>query len=277
MSAISELGIGSNDILPYLNPVAPEIEAPSVNISAPTQSVPVMNVAELPTVPTEIRVQPLPTSQPVDTPEPVDISGIERTVEAILASFANITFPVGANVEQPNIGSRIEDRILTPTVNAAPVVAPADVSVQPLLQSSPVVNVPPANLPELSVQSAPVNVQPPNVFTAPLELLEFGSMFSGLIDNLNNKDTSIKLVAPQSQAPSTPLLIQHSQNQAVMNGQAQVQAQEQSPDRPVSVNNHVDVTIEGKPVELYIDGEKVGSAVLRWTERQSTRSGVSPF
>ena len=129
----------------------------------------------------------------------------------------------------------------------------------------------------LSVQPAPVSIQPPDVFTAPLDLSGFGNVMSSLINNLDNKETSIKLVAPQNQAPSSPLLIQHSQNQAVMNGQAQVKAQEQSPERPVNVNNHVDVVIEGKPVELYIDGERVGSAVLRWTERQSARSGVSEF
>ena len=82
---------------------------------------------------------------------------------------------------------------------------------------------------------------------------------------------------PQNQAPSSPLLIQHSQNQAVMNGQAQVRAQEQSPERPVNVSNHVDVVIEGKPVELHIDGEKVGSAAMRWVDRQSTRTGASTF
>ena len=62
-----------------------------------------------------------------------------------------------------------------------------------------------------------------------------------------------------------------------MNGQTQGQAQGQSLERPVNVNSHVDVTIEGKPAELYIDSEKLGSAVLRWSERQSTRNGVSEF
>ena len=321
MSAISELGVSSNDILPYLNPVAPEIEA--VNISAPAQSAPAVNIPAIQTVPADVSVQPMLPSQPVVMPEHVDISGIERTVEAILASFTNLVSHVNANAEQPNVSLGVEDRIPAPTVNVmpvvpstnvsvAPVVSPADVSVQPLFQSSPVVNVPPVNLPEvsatplnvsvlndmpelsnvivqaiksignkndaiqgqafnspLSVQPAPVSVQPPDVFTTPLDLSGFRNVISSLIDNLDNKDTSIKLVAPQNQA--------HSQNQAVMNGQAQVRAQEQSPDRPVNVNNHVDVVIEGKPVELYIDGERVGSAVLRWTERQSARSGVSEF
>ena len=316
MSAISELGVSSNDILPYLNPVAPEIEAPSVNISAPAQSAPAVNIPAIQTVPADVSVQPMLPSQPVVMPEHVDISGIERTVEAILASFTNLVSHVNANAEQPNVSLGVEDRIPAPTVNVmpvvpstnvsvAPVVSPADVSVQPLFQSSPVVNVPPVNLPEvsatplnvsvlndmpelsnvivqaiksignkndaiqgqafnspLSVQPAPVSVQPPDVFTTPLDLSGF---------------RNVMLVAPQNQAPSSPLLIQHSQNQAVMNGQAQVRAQEQSPDRPVNVNNHVDVVIEGKPVELYIDGERVGSAVLRWTERQSARSGVSEF
>ncbi len=175
MSAISELGVSNDDVMPYLNAVAPETASPNVNISAPAQP------------------------------------------------------------------------------------APASVNISPL------------------VSSAPVSVQPPNVFNAPLDLSDFGNAIDSLADNLNNKETGIKLVAPQSQAPSSPLLIQHAQNQAVMNGQAQVNAQEQSPDRPVSVNNHVEVTIEGKPVELYIDGEKVGSAVLKWTERQSARNGVSEF
>jgi hypothetical protein len=122
----------------------------------------------------------------------------------------------------------------------------------------------------LSVQLTPVSIQPP-------DLSGFGNVISSLIENMNSKNENINLVAPQNQAPSSPLLIQHSQNQAVMNGQAQVKAQEQSPERPVNVNNHVDVVIEGKPVELFIDGERVGSAVLRWTERQNTRNGMSEF
>ena len=320
MSAISELGVSNNDILPYLHPVVPEVEAPSVNLSAPTQPAPIVNAPVMPVAPAKVSIQSVPLSQSVAMSEHVDISGIERTMEAILTGFANLVSPVDINAEQPNIGSRIEDRKPTPVVNVAPVVSPADVSVQPLLQSSPVVNVPSVSLPEVSAtqpnvsvlndmsaldniiiqairsignkndvvqsqffnlpllgQPAPVSIQPPNVFTAPLDLSGFGNLFSSLIDNLNNNDTSIKLVAPQNQAPSSPLLIQHSQNQAVMNGQAQVRAQEQSPERPVNVNNHVDVTIEGRPVELYIDGERVGSAVLRWTERQSARNGVSEF
>jgi hypothetical protein len=390
MSAISELGVSSNDILPYLNPVAPEIEAPSVNLSVPAQTAPIVNVPELPIAPAnvsispliypapvsvqpaevkfspmeqllpidisgiestiktiserladqipllqpntdvnfapvilpsevnvftsnkdisnvsqiqpaEVSVSPVLPSQPVAISEHVDISGIERTVNAILANFANF--------EQSNIDTRIKDRMPMPAVNVAPVVSPADVSVQPLLQSSPVVNVPPVNLPapmnvsvlndmsELGnvivqaiksigntndvVQSqafnSPLSVQPSPVSIQPPDLSGFGNVITSLIENMNSKNESIKLIAPQNQNPSSPLLIQHSQNQAVMNGQAQVKAQEQSPERPVNVNNHVDVTIEGKPVELYIDGERVGSAVLRWTERQNTRNGMSEF
>ena len=126
----------------------------------------------------------------------------------------------------------------------------------------------------LSVQPAPVSIQPPDIFTAPLDLLGFRNVISSLVGNMDNKDTSIHLVAPQNQAPSSLLLIQHSQNQAVMNGQAQVRAQEQSPERPVNVNNHVDVAIEGKPVELYIGEEKVGSVNLMWVERQNIRNGM---
>ncbi len=244
-------------------------------------------------------------------------------MERIADQLANQVFPPQPVIPAPtiNVSPAIQPNTANVLpdnsgINVAPIVSPAGVSVQPLLQSSPVVNVPPANFPEmpnvsvvnnmpelgniitqaiknvsnkndtiqsqalnspLSVLPAALSVQPPNVFSAPLDLSGFGSVISNLMDSFINKDTNIKLLAPQSQAPSSPLLIQHSQNHANMAGQATVQAQTQAPERPVNVNNHVDVVIEGKPVELYIDGEKIGSAVLRWTDRQSTRSGVSPF
>ena len=224
MSAISEMGISSNDILPYLNPVTPEIESPNVNFEIPV----------VPPVPANVNVQPLLQSSPIVDIPPANFTDMQELGNIIVQAIKGI-------------GNR-------------------DDSVQSQALSSP-----------LSVLPAPVSIQPPDVITAPLDLSGFGNVISSLIDNLNNKDMSIKLTTPQNQAPSSPLLIQHSQNQAMMNGQAQAKVQEQSPERPVNVNNHVDVTIEGKPVELYIDGERVGSAVLRWIERQNTRNGASEF
>ena len=82
-----------------------------------------------------------------------------------MASFANFVSPIDANAEQP------------------------------LFQSSPVVNVPPVNLPEVSA------IQPPDVFTAQFDLSGFGNVISNLIDNLDNKDISIKLFAPKIKLP----------------------------------------------------------------------------
>ena len=52
-----------------------------------------------------------------------------------------------------------------------------------------------------------MNVQPPDIFTAPLDITGVSNAINGLADKLNNEDTSIKLVVPQNQAPSSPLLI----------------------------------------------------------------------
>ena len=282
MSAISELGISSNDILPYLNPVAPEIESPSVNLSVPVQPAPVVNVPVMPPIPADINVSPLmstaqvnvqPTSvnippleqtlsvdlsrveqtveiiadrlanqvlppqsvtpvpavnvspmvqaspavnvlpntpdvnvAPVVRPagvsvssvlssQPVNISRIERTTEAILASFANLISLVNANAEQPNISSGTEDRMPMPAVNVTPVVSPADVSVQPMLKSSPVVNVPSVNLPEVS--ATPPNVSVLNDMTA------LGNVIVQAIKSIDNKNDTV-----QSQAFNSPLLVQ---------------------------------------------------------------------
>ena len=72
-------------------------------------------------------------------------------------------------------------------------------------------------------------------------------------------------------APSSPLLIQHAQNQPVINNQIQAQ------DKTVNVNNQVDVKVESSPVEIYLDGEKIGSAAFRWIERRNIRNGASEF
>ena len=344
MSAISEMGVTSSDILPYLNPVAPEIESPTVNVSAPVQSapanvtvspivppvVPAANVNVAPVVqPSDVSVLPAPMNiQPADvsvSPADIDVSGIESVLEAIREQLANKVpyAPPAVNVIQPEAldGNLLKDMkpdfrnypqqvisapavdvapvVQSPAVNVAPIVQPAPavdvstavntpaVNVDPIIQPSlvqqtpfdkvpvPIVNVLPANLPE---------IRTPDIMQAPLDLSELNNSIirasqrlADMMPDMMNKDADIELIAPQNNAPSTPLLIQHSQNQAVMTGQAQAKAQSQAPDRPVNVNNHVDVTIEGKPVELHIDGERVGAAVLRWTERQSTRNGVSPF
>ena len=72
-------------------------------------------------------------------------------------------------------------------------------------------------------------------------------------------------------APSSPLLIKHTQNQPVINNQIQAQ------DKTVNVNNQVDVKVESSPVEIYLDGEKIGSAAFRWIERRNIRNGASEF
>ena len=136
----------------------------------------------------------------------------------------------------------------------------------------PIVQSPPAPQPAIA-KSAELNAVQPDItpLTGAITNIE------ELLSVIANKDIEVRAPIPVSQAPSSPLLIQHTQNQAAIAGQATVQAQAQAPEKPVNVNNHVDVKVESKPVELYIDGEKVGSAALRWIERQNLRNGVSAF
>ena len=175
-----------------------------------------------------------------------------------------------------------------PTVISAPVPIPplvlppaaeSAVNVKPQTVQSPVVEVattsptvitPPATPPEPVLKS-------PIVF---LEQQDDPALINAVTDierqlgTLAGRDVAPRIPTPQPQAPSTPLLIQHSQNQAAMTGQATVQAQAQAPDRPVKVENEVNVKVESKPVELVLDGERIGAAALRWLDRQSVRSGV---
>ena len=176
MSAINEMGLSSNDILPYIKAVNPETEQPIVNV--PSVSPAPINIPELP----EIRLLAGATAIPENEEMPNALRELNRTLASQAQAF-------------------------TPAV-------PHNVQLQP-------------------------NSQPQN--------------------------------------PASPYLIQHSQNQAAMSGQAAVQAQAQNPERPVNVNNQVDVKIESKPVEVILDGEKIGSFNLRWLERQNVRSGTGGF
>ena len=153
--------------------------------------------------------------------------------------------------QQPNLRQIIQmpKADISPKIN----VAPAD----------PVVNVS-QNVPAL--QSPVVTVVQKDNALADIEKLLASSAGS-----------DVKPFAVPEQAPSSPVLIQHTQNQAAMNGQATVQAQAQAPERPVNVNNNVDVKIESKPAQVILDGEKVGSFSFRWFERQNLRNGVSAF
>ena len=82
------------------------------------------------------------------------------------------------------------------------------------------------------------------------------------------------IVQPQSYAPASGYLIQQAQNQAAMAAQATTAQAQNAQASPVDVHNQVDVKIESKPVEIYLDGEKVGSAAMKWIERQNIRSGM---
>ena len=152
-------------------------------------------------------------------------------------------------------------------------------------------DVPTVNIPESVVNVAPANpavnvsqnvqlLQDSTVSVEQTDISGLSNVLTGIEEQLGavvSRDVEVRPPAVQQQSPSSPLLIQHTQNQAVMNGQATVQAQSQSTERPVKVDNHVDVKVESRPVEIMLDGEKVGSAALQWVERQNLRSGVSAF
>ncbi len=167
-----------------------------------------------------------------------------------------------------------------PIVNVPPAKqATPVVNVPPAKQATPVVNIPPAKQAVNVSQNVPL-LQNSTVSVEQTDISGLSSVLTGIEEQLGavvGRDIEVKLPAVQQQSPSSPLLIQHTQNQATMNGQATVQAQSQSTERPVKVDNHVDVKVESRPVEIVLDGEKVGSAALRWVERQNLRSGVSEF
>lgn len=144
---------------------------------------------------------------------------------------------------------------------------------------APVVNVAPAN-PAINISQNVPMLKSPTVSAAQIDSTGISNSLAdieGLLSNVVGRDIEVRPSITPNLAPSSPLLIQHTQNQAAMNGQATVQAQANAPEKTVKVDNHVDVKVESKPVEFYIDSEKVGSAALRWVERQNLRSGVSPF
>lgn len=214
--------------------------APPAAAQAPIVNVPpaVQTTTVTPSIPEPPAVNVLPAAQAViitpPAPQPQPVSVLPAT-QAVTVNPQTVQPPV-VEVAAPS------PAVITPP--AAPIT--------PVLKS-------PIVIPEQ--QDNPVLI---NAVT------DIERRLGGLVGG----DIVPRALAPQSQAPSSPLLIQHSQNQANMTGQATVQAQAQAPERPVKVENEVNVKVESKPVELVLDGERIGSFTLRWLERQSVRSGV---
>ena len=179
---------------------------------------------------------------------------------------------MGLNLDVPSVN------LPAPVVNASPAnlsVPNPIVNVPPAVQPAPVVNVSPANI----SQSTPI-FQSPTVSVAQIDTTGISNSLAdieGLLSNVVGKDIEVRPPITPNPASSSPLLIQHTQNQAAMAGQATVQAQAQVPEKPVKVENQVDVKIESKPAQVILDGEKVGSFTMKWIDRQNIRNGVGAY
>ncbi len=114
------------------------------------------------------------------------------------------------------------------------------------------------------------NTQPKNENNS--GVLQNDNLFR-VLGEINNK---ISLQKNQEQNQSSPYLIKHSENQSALNNII-MQNQPQKPEPPVNVNNQVDVKIESKPADVYLDGAKIGAVAFRWIEKQNLRQGISAF
>ena len=180
--------------------------------------------------------------------------------------------PVNLSVPNPVVNVKP----VNPVVSVPPVAQPIPVvNVPPVIQPAPVVNVAPANIP----QNIPV-LQSPTVNVAQIDTTGISNSLAdieGLLSNVVGRDIEVRPPITPNPASSSPLLIQHTQNQAAMAGQATVQAQANAPEKPVKVENQVDVKIESKPAQVILDGEKVGSFTMKWIDRQNIRNGVGAY
>lgn len=145
--------------------------------------------------------------------------------------------------------------------------------------AAPVVNVAPANPAIIVSQDIPV-FRTSTVIAAETDTTSINASLAnieGLLSNTIGRDIQVIAPVTPNHAPGSPLLIQHSQNQASMSGQATVQAQANAPEKSLKVDNHIDMKIESKPVNIMLDYEKVGAAAMRWVERQNLRNGVDAY
>lgn len=220
-------------------------------------------------VPTNLLPPPMPKPQPM-TVTPEWTKGIQ-----------DLNALMGLNLDVPSVN------LPAPVVNASPVnlsvpnpvvnvqtVNPV-ISVPPAVQLAPVVNVAPTNI----SQNTPI-LQSPTASVTQIDTTGISNSLAdieGLLSNVVGRDIEVRPSITPNPAPSSPLLIQHTQNQAAMAGQATVQAQANAPEKPVKVENQVDVKIESKPAQVILDGEKIGSFSFRWIERQNIRNGASAF
>ena len=220
-------------------------------------------------VPTNLLPPPMPKPQPM-TVTPEWTKGIQD-LNALMG--LNLDVP-SVNLPAPVVNaSPVNLSVPNPVVNVQPV-NPV-ISVPPAVQPAPVVNVAPANI----SQNTPI-LQSPTVSVTQIDTTGISNSLAdieGLLSNVVGRDIEVRPSITSNPAPSSPLLIQHTQNQAAMAGQATVQAQANAPEKPVKVENQVDVKIESKPAQVILDGEKVGSFTMRWVERQNIRNGVGAY
>ena len=76
-----------------------------------------------------------------------------------------------------------------------------------------------------------------------------------------------------SQNQATPLIIQHHENQAAQTGAATVNSLQNAQENIVKVNNQMDVKITGEPVNINVDGERLATVTMRYSERHEIREG----
>ena len=100
-------------------------------------------------------------------------------------------------------------------------------------------------------------------------------LFAAMSELTGGVPQNILQSSGDNQSYSSQLLIQHSQNMNASYEQVAAQTVSQTPEKPSAANGKINVNAEIKPADIYIDGEKVGSIMFRWFERQNIRNGMS--
>ena len=95
----------------------------------------------------------------------------------------------------------------------------------------------------------------------------------GLLSNVVGRDIEVMPSITLNPAPSSPLLIQHTQNQSALGYQTKTDASVINPEQKVDVHTDVKVDVKPVPVEISLGIERIASEVIKWTSRQSIRSG----
>ena len=82
---------------------------------------------------------------------------------------------------------------------------------------------------------------------------------------------------PEQQNPSSQVLNLRDENQAWRTGRSTYEAIWQNPEKMVNVNNQFDVSVEGRPADVYLDGNRVGQVAYQWVARHELRQGNESY